>query len=99
MPNYSLGKIYKLIDNTCSNVYYGSTTEPTLARRLSGHVSNYKTYIKGKGNYITSFDIIKNNTVNPSLVLTIFDILPNNPSDIFAIGFDIIKYYILIFIK
>jgi hypothetical protein len=40
MVDYSLGKIYKLIGNGLT--YYGSTCEPTLARRLSGHVTACK---------------------------------------------------------
>ena len=61
MPDYQLGKIYKIVDNTNSNVYIGSTCSPTLKQRLSGHISDYKRYLKGKCNYVTSFDIIKNN--------------------------------------
>ena len=46
MPNYQNGKIYQIIDNTNNNIYIGSTCEPTLARRLSGHVRKYKSYLK-----------------------------------------------------
>jgi hypothetical protein len=58
---YSKGKIYKIVDNTNGNIYVGSTTEPTLARRLAKHRSNYTDYLNQKRNFITSFDIIKNN--------------------------------------
>jgi hypothetical protein len=44
MPNYQLGKIYKIVDNTNNNIYVGSTCEPTLARRLSGHTRNFKNW-------------------------------------------------------
>jgi len=61
MPiNYQLGKIYKIVDNTTDKCYIGSTTEPTLARRLAGHVADYKSYLKGKGFYVSSFEILKN---------------------------------------
>lgn len=60
MVNYSLAKIYKIVDNTNGNIYVGSTCEPTLARRLAGHVGNYKQYLKDKYRYMTSYDIIKN---------------------------------------
>jgi hypothetical protein len=60
MVNYSQAKIYKIVDNTNNNVYIGSTCEPTLARRLAGHIVNYKQYLKGKSNFVTSFDIFKN---------------------------------------
>jgi len=61
MVNYQNAKIYKIVDNTNGNIYVGSTCEPTLARRLTGHVGNYKRYLKGNHNYVTSFDIMKNN--------------------------------------
>jgi hypothetical protein len=58
---YSRGKIYKIVDNTNGNIYVGSTTEPTLARRLAKHRAGYKRYLEGKNNYLTSFEILKNN--------------------------------------
>ena len=67
MPDYANGKIYKIVDNTNNNVYIGSTCK-TLKQRLSGHVSACKRYLKGKNNYITSFDIIKNNDYEILLV-------------------------------
>jgi hypothetical protein len=61
MVNYQLGKIYKIVDNTSDKIYIGSTCEPTLARRLAKHTSNYKDYTNGgKTPYTTSFEIIKN---------------------------------------
>jgi hypothetical protein len=61
MPvNYALGKIYKIIDNTNEQCYVGSTCEPILARRLAGHVRCYKCHLKGKANYVSSFEILKN---------------------------------------
>ncbi len=39
MNKYSRGKIYKIVDNTNGDVYYGSTTE-TLKERLRKHTSN-----------------------------------------------------------
>jgi len=58
MPNYQDGKIYKIICNITDECYIGSTTEPTLARRLAGHVINYKVWKAGKGKKVTSYDII-----------------------------------------
>jgi hypothetical protein len=60
MVKYNLAKVYKIVDNTTDNIYIGSTCEPTLARRLAGHVSAYKRYLLGKGHYITSFKILEN---------------------------------------
>jgi len=67
MPDYQLGKIYKIVDNTNNNVYIGSTCK-ILKQRLSGHVSVYKHYLKGKNNYVTSFDILENNDYEILLV-------------------------------
>ena len=61
MPEYVNSKIYKIVCNTSKLVYIGSTTEPTLARRLAGHVSSYKFYLKGKRNFVSSFEILENN--------------------------------------
>ena len=41
MVNYQNGKVYKLVCNTTGLVYYGSTCEPTLARRLHQHKNSY----------------------------------------------------------
>jgi len=60
MPDYSKGKIYKIIDNTNGNIYIGSSTQ-TLSRRLDGHRGHYKHYLNNTGRYCKSFDIIKNN--------------------------------------
>jgi hypothetical protein len=68
MVNYSLGKIYKIVDNTNNNIYIGSTCEPTLARRLASHRTNYNNYLKEKNNFTTSFDIIKNNNYEIILI-------------------------------
>ncbi len=55
MPDYKLGKIYKIVCNITGKVYYGSTCEPTLARRLAKHAGNYKRWSQGKNeSYVTS---------------------------------------------
>ncbi len=59
MVNYQLGKIYKIIDLETNECYIGSTCQPTLARRLSKHVTNYKQYLKGEYGYTSSYEIIK----------------------------------------
>ena len=61
MPrDYSKGKIYKIVDNTSELIYVGSTTEPTLSLRLAKHVACYNSWKRGKGNFVSSYDIIKN---------------------------------------
>ncbi len=60
MPDYSLGKIYKIVCHKTGLVYIGSSCEPTLARRLAKHRADYKHYLKGKKHYITSFKVLEN---------------------------------------
>ena len=62
-----IGLIYKITDNTCGSVYYGSTTQ-TISRRMKGHRSQYKAWVGGKGYNCKSFDILKNNDYSCSLV-------------------------------
>jgi hypothetical protein len=57
MVNYQLGKIYKIVGNGLT--YYGSTCEPTLARRLTSHVAHYRQNKKGKCSKVCSSDIIE----------------------------------------
>ena len=47
MPNYSNGKIYKLIINNSDQIYIGSTVQ-TLSQRLSGHKTGANTYVSKK---------------------------------------------------
>jgi hypothetical protein len=67
MVNYADGKVYKIIDNTNGNIYIGSTTV-SLNIRLSHHKNHYKRYLVGKGNFIGSFDILKNNDFSIVLI-------------------------------
>ncbi len=60
MPDYQLGKIYKIECNVTGKVYIGSTCEPILARRLAGHITSYKRYLNGTSNYVSSFKIFEN---------------------------------------
>ena len=77
MVNYQLGKIYKIVDNTNGNIYIGSTTEPTLSRRLAQHKNDYKNYLNGNHNFVTSFEILKNE--NYEIVLQ--ELYPCNSKD------------------
>ena len=56
MPDYSKGKIYRLVGSGMT--YYGSTVK-TLNERKSKHRSAYKQFLIGKKTHVTSFDIIK----------------------------------------
>lgn len=59
MPDYQLGKIYQIVCLTTGQKYIGSTTQKTLAIRLSGHVSGYKYWMNGKGWFVYSYSIIE----------------------------------------
>jgi len=61
MEKYQRGKVYAIICRKTGRRYVGSSCEPTLPRRLSQHVGDFKKWEKGEKNYITSFDIIKDN--------------------------------------
>lgn len=65
--DYSKAKIYKIIDNTNGNIYIGSTLK-SLSQRIAGHRSSYKDFLNGKGNNITSFEILKNGDYNIILI-------------------------------
>ena len=60
-------KIHKLVDNTNDKIYIGSTCK-TLEKRLSEHKSDYKRFLKGIFNNVTSFDILKNNDYKIELI-------------------------------
>lgn len=58
MPDYSKGKVYKIVSDACDEVYVGSTVQ-RLAERFRGHHTNYALYLDGKSNYVTSFKILE----------------------------------------
>jgi hypothetical protein len=68
MPDYKLGKIYKLINHSNDDIYIGSTCEPTLARRLTKHVCGHRYWKKTNLKYMTSFDIIETGTYEIILI-------------------------------
>ena len=67
MPDYSKGKIYCITCNISNKKYYGSTCS-SLMKRKDNHIQHYKYYLKGKINFVTSFDIIKNNNFKIELI-------------------------------
>jgi hypothetical protein len=66
MPNYQNGKIYKITSGDLT--YIGSTCEPTLARRLTKHISGYKSWENGKGNKVLSFTLIETGQYEITLI-------------------------------
>jgi len=57
--NFQRGKIYMIWSPHIDKVYVGSTTQRLLCMRMTTHKSNYKNFKEGKGNYMTSFDILE----------------------------------------
>lgn len=58
MPDYSIGKVYKIYsDKEPEMVYIGSTCEPRLCDRMSSHRRKYKSNKAGKCNRCMCFDI------------------------------------------
>jgi hypothetical protein len=60
MVNYNAGQIYKIWSpaHPEEGIYYGSTCQ-AISNRIGGHRNNYKRYLKGKGNFTTSYNIVK----------------------------------------
>jgi hypothetical protein len=56
---YQRGKINKIVCNKTGLFYVGSTTEKTLSHRLGKHRSGYKSWIKEKTNYVSSYQILE----------------------------------------
>lgn len=64
MPNFQLGKIYKIISAQTTGVYIGSTTQ-SLNDRLNNHKADYKRYPNKE---FSSFNIIKYNDAQIILI-------------------------------
>jgi len=75
MINYQLGKVYKIVGN--DKIYIGSTCKRLLCQRLAGHNANYKSYQKGKGHYITSFQCISDS----NHYIELLELCPCNSKD------------------
>jgi hypothetical protein len=57
MPDYALGKMYRLWIGKL--VYIGSTTQPRLSLRLGQHKNNYNQWVKNGKKYMSSFELFK----------------------------------------
>ena len=68
MPNYSQGKVYKIVSTHVPGVCcVGSTTQKHLSSRLAGHRSKHRKHLIGENAYITSFGIVKHS--NAKIIL------------------------------
>ena len=55
----TIGRVYSIRSHTRPElVYYGSTKE-TLSRRMAGHRHNYKRFLAGTYEFITSFRLLE----------------------------------------
>ena len=66
--DYTKGKIYRLVCNTTGLQYIGHTTKDYLSQRLVKHIGDYKSWLEGKMNYVTSFIIIEMNNYEMVLI-------------------------------
>lgn len=84
-----LGKIYKI---TCSenNLTYIGSTFNYLKQRLSEHKSDYKRYLDGKRNYVSSFEIVKYESAKIELIK---EVEVQNPAELKTIEGTYIKQY------
>ena len=66
---YLNSKIYKIICKNTGRQYIGSTSQAYLSSRLKGRESTYKKWIQsGRGNFMTSFDILDGGNYKIQLV-------------------------------
>jgi len=75
--DYSNGKIYRIDCLITNEVYIGSTCQPTLAKRLAKHVSNFKYWKQDKYSFTSSFPIIERANYKISLI----ELFPCNSKD------------------
>ena len=80
MPvNYQLSKIYKL-ESPSGLIYVGSTSEPTLARRLAGHKRCYNVWKGGnKKRYVSSIKLFEEDEDN--VLIYLIENFPCNTKD------------------
>ena len=67
MTIYSNSKIYRIIDNTNGQQYFGST-KVGLSQRMAQHNYSFKRWKCGKTNYTSSYKILENGDYNIILV-------------------------------
>lgn len=70
MPDYSLGKIYKIVGN--GKVYVGSTTRPLLSQRLAKHRCDYKCWVNETSSYVSSYECIS----DPECYIELLELCP-----------------------
>jgi len=76
MNLYKRGKVYAIICRKTGRRYIGSTCEPTLAKRMVKHVSNFKCWKEEKSRCM-SYDIIKDGDYH----IVLLELYPCNSRD------------------
>ena len=79
---YASGQIYKIVDAGYKKCYIGSTTEPTLARRMAKHRGDYTHYKKLGGNKgrVSSFSLFDEFGVG-NCKIELIEVYPCNSKD------------------
>ena len=72
MPNYQLGKVYKLVNDDDDQIYIGSTTQRYLCNRMTIHRNDHKL-----GRKMSACKILEK--TNPRIVL--IELWPCNSKD------------------
>ena len=67
MTTTFVGQVYKIWSSECDKVYVGSTKQ-LLRNRLSKHKVNFRAWQKGKGCYVTSFEILAHDDAEIELI-------------------------------
>lgn len=75
MPKYENGVIYKLVNGSTEDVYYGSSCN-NLNCRKSQHKHVYKKYLVGEHHYCSSFDLF-----DPDINDVEIEVVENYPCD------------------
>jgi hypothetical protein len=68
MSVYQRGKIYKITSDQTDEIYIGSTCEKYLSNRIAKHRTNYRAYLQGKHNYVSSYEIVKHDDAQIELI-------------------------------
>ena len=65
--NFSVYRIWA----PCSPLQYIGSTTQKLSQRLGGHAKSYRSWVAGKHNYVTSFELMKLPGVRIELIETV----------------------------
>ena len=92
---YNNSRIYKISSSLTDKIYIGSTCQ-ALSQRMAGHMKDYKCYMNGKSNYVSSYDIIK---LGDAYISLIQEYNLNNRQQLFIKEYEIMKLNINIIVN